>query len=431
MKRLLSLCWTFALFFCLMPGHVLAAGPELPELYAEAAILMDAATGQVLYGKNERVRMEPASLTKIMTCLIAVEEGTPEALLTVSREAVKDMEDSSTMDVTEGETLALQELLYGLMLPSANDAANVIAEYFSESNAAFAQKMNEKAAELGLRDTSFQNPHGLPDEEHLTTAYDLAVLTRAAVSEPAFMAYAGAAEYTIEKNGLHEAYDLSHTHFMLHSDSRYYDERVIAGKTGWTPGAGTCLMTVAKQDDVTLIAIVLKSDAEDIRYVAYQDVEKLLNYGFDSFTRGSVSVSAVSCYPVSFYDLNGIVQRGSLFSEAASFSPLIPDGCDEKNIFLLMPQEEQLRHWEEAAVTAAVIFRDQDGNIWPWPLAEVPLDVELQMFEISSRQEETQPAMAAVVLEHDDHFLWAATILCTVLVGVLVLLWRCFRPGKR
>ena len=430
MKRVLVFFLCAAMLLLLPPDAVLAAGPEPPELYAKAAVLMDAATGQVLYGKDEHTRLEPASLTKIMTCLIAVRQGDPEALLTVSGEAVRDMEDSSTMDVTEGETLTLRELLYGLMLPSANDAANVIAEYFSGDNASFARLMNETAASLGLRDTVFVNPHGLPDENHLTTAYDLAALTREALSEPDFLLYTGAAEYDIAKTEQHEAYELEHTHFMLQPDSRYYDERVIAGKTGWTPGAGTCLMTVARQDGTTLIAIVLGADAEDIRYAAYGDVKKLLDYGFGHFTRGDVSVSAVSYYPVSFRDGDGTMRRGSLSGEGAAFSPLIPEGCSGENIFLRMPEEQQLQEREQVSLTAAVTFRDEDGKVWPWPLAEIPLTLELQALsgQTVSREEEARPAMAAA---GEDHTLVWAALLCVLLLGILALLWFRLRPGKR
>ena len=173
-KRISAFLMTMILFCFSFEQKLFAADPAIPELYAEAAVLMDAATGQVLYGKNEHQLMEPASLTKIMTCLLSARLEDPEVLLTVSEEAVKDMEESSTMDVTAGETLMLRELLYGLMLPSANDAANVIAEHFSGNNTAFAALMNETAVQLGLYDTIFANPHGLPDENHISTAYDLA-----------------------------------------------------------------------------------------------------------------------------------------------------------------------------------------------------------------------------------------------------------------
>jgi len=328
------------------------------------------------------------------------------------------------MDVTAGETLMLRELLYGLMLPSANDAANVIAEHFSGNNTAFSALMNEAAVQLGLYDTIFANPHGLPDENHISTAYDLAKLTREAITEPDFMAYAGAEEYSIDKTETHEAYDLRHTHFMLQKKSKYYDERVIAGKTGWTPGAGTCLMTVAEENGLQLIAIVLKSDAEDIRYVAYQDVKALLDYGFSAFTRGKVSVTGFSGYPVSFYETDGTLRRGTLDSEPMDFSPLIPQGCSSENIFLMVPQQKQLQNRERIPVTAAVTFRGEDGEIWPWALAEVPVKLKLmELPKVSSSEPEERPVMAVTKSENKEEFpLIGAAVLCVVLLISMLLI---------
>lgn len=429
MKRVFAVLT--ALMLCLLlPESVYASDPEQPELYAEAAVLMDASTGQVLYGKNEHQLMEPASLTKIMTCLLAARMEDPETLLTVSEEAVKDMEESSTMDVVAGETLTMRELLYGLMLPSANDAANVIAEHFAGDNATFAELMNDAAAELELYNTTFANPHGLPDEAHLSTAYDLAKLTMEAVTEPAFLEYAGAASYDIEETEDHAAFELKHTLFMLQEESKYYDERVLAGKTGWTPGAGTCLMAVAQQEDLTLIAVALKSDAEDIRYVAYQDVKTLLDYGFSSFVRGEVSVGGFSGYPVSFYEADGTLRRGTIYSEAMSFSPMIPEGCSSDNIFLQIPQQERLRLRERIPVTASVTFRNEEGEVWPWALAEVPVTLELiELPQISSKPEEQQ-AMAPVRDEEKELSLLPLLLLCAVLSVGMIILYRSFYKNK-
>lgn len=427
MKRFFAVLAALMLCFCL-PDSVFAFDTQLPELYAEAAVLMDASTGQVLYGKNEHQLMEPASLTKIMTCLLAARLEDPDTLLTVSEEAVKDMEESSTMDVVAGEILMMRELLYGLMLPSANDAANVIAEHFAGNNAAFAELMNDAAAEFGLYNTTFANPHGLPDEAHLSTAYDLAKLTREAIAEPAFLEYAGAAEYPIAETENHGAFELKHTLFSLQEKSKYYDERVIAGKTGWTPGAGTCLMTVAQQEELTLIAVVLKSDAEDIRYVAYQDVKALLDYGFSSFVRGEVSVGGFAGYPVSFQEEDGTLRRGTLYSEEMSFSPLIPEGCSSENIFLQIPQQEQFQKRAAIPVTASVTFRDAQGEVWPWALAEVPVTLELIEHPTVSYEAEERPAMAQPYEKEEREFPIAAALwVCVALLAGMVLMKRKFR----
>ena len=161
-------------------------------LYAGAAVLIDADTGQVLYGKNEHSRMEPASLTKIMTCLLAMEHSDPQEPVTATAESLNLPLDASVLGLYEGETMTMEQMLYAMMLPSANDAANAVGVHIAGSLSAFAQMMNEKAQELGLQDSTFYNSNGLPEEGHLSSAYDLAQITRAAMAYPEFLDYAGA-----------------------------------------------------------------------------------------------------------------------------------------------------------------------------------------------------------------------------------------------
>lgn len=142
------------------------------------AVLIDADTGQVLYGKNEHSRMEPASLTKIMTCLLAMEHSDPQEPVTATAESLNLPLDASVLGLYEGETMTMEQMLYAMMLPSANDAANAVGVHIAGSLSAFAQMMNEKAQELGLQDSTFYNSNGLPEEGHLSSAYDLVQITR-------------------------------------------------------------------------------------------------------------------------------------------------------------------------------------------------------------------------------------------------------------
>ena len=431
--RILAVALAFCSVCFALGTKVNAAVPQQPSIYGEAAVLLDASTGQILYGKNIHQQMEPASLTKIMTCLIAIEEGDPDAVLSVSEQAVEDMEDSSTMDVVTGESLSLRELLYGLMLPSANDAANVIAEYFSGGNEGFAQKMNQRAQELELWDTHFVNPHGLPAQEHYSTAYDLARLTQTALAQDAFLTYAGASEYEIAATERHGSFSLEHTHLMMQPDSRYYDSRVIAGKTGWTPGAGTCLMTVARQGDLTLIAIVLKSDSDDIWRVAYQDTGKMLDFGFSNFRRGTVTIPEITEYPVSFFDEEGRLCRGSGSGSAESLSLLFPNGCDEEDVYLEMPQQQQLVQWEQRGLQVSVRYQDENGESWPWPLASAPVSLTLQQVSDPSHQEPVQSVMSQQTTEdaQQQNGLGLLFILLLVCAAGLTCLWCLARPGSQ
>ncbi len=264
-------------------GGETAWAAETPVVRAQAAVLINADTGQVLFEKNARRRMEPASLTKIMTCLLAMEEAAPEEPVTVTAEAVQLMQDAAAIGLLEGETLTVAQLLYATMLPSANDAAAAIGIHLEGSTAAFAEAMNRRAGELGLTGTHFSNAHGLPAADHYSTAWDLAQITRAALDYPEFLSYAGRPSYTIPASPTNRAYSFGHLNHALTLGSGSFDRRAIAGKTGWTRSAGSCLMTVAEQNGVRLIAVILKEDSQASGGNIYRDTKALFDYGFSAF----------------------------------------------------------------------------------------------------------------------------------------------------
>ena len=254
-------------------GGETAWAAETPVVRAQAAVLINADTGQVLFEKNARRRMEPASLTKIMTCLLAMEEAAPEEPVTVTAEAVQLMQDAAAIGLLEGETLTVAQLLYATMLPSANDAAAAIGIHLEGSTAALAEAMNRRAGELGLTGTHFSNAHGLPAADHYSTAWDLAQITRAALDYPEFLSYAGRSSYTIPASPTNRAYSFGHLNHALTLGSGSFDRRAIAGKTGWTRSAGSCLMTVAEQNGVRLIAVILKEDSQASGGNIYRDTK--------------------------------------------------------------------------------------------------------------------------------------------------------------
>ena len=172
--------------------------PSGPQIYAESAIVMEASTGTILYDKNMDQRMEPASITKIMTLLLALENLDMNEEVTFSHNAVYSIEyDSSHIARDEGEILTVEECLYAIMLESANECSNAIAEQVSGSVDAFADLMNQRAAELGCTGTHFVNPHGLPNEEHYTTAHDMALITQEAIKYEIFRQISGSASYSM------------------------------------------------------------------------------------------------------------------------------------------------------------------------------------------------------------------------------------------
>lgn len=335
-------------------------------LYAGAAVLIDADTGQVLYGKNEHSRMEPASLTKIMTCLLSMEHSDPQEPVTATAESLNLPLDASVLGLYEDETMTMEQMLYAMMLPSANDAANAVGVHIAGSLSAFAQMMNEKAQELGLQDSTFYNSNGLPEEGHLSSAYDLAQITRAAMAYPEFLDYAGAEGYSIPEGEQNAAHAFLHTDRFLRQDTVYYDETAIAGKTGWTSTAGNCLMTVMQRDGRTLIAVVLQSDSDEVARAAYVDSQTLFDYGFDQFVQAEWTLPAQS---EQYSDQSG--STVTLQSGEVSFQCLLPAGAQSSGAYLQFPQEPS----EDSM--AQVWLRLEDGSLWPWMLGEIPLTVSV------------------------------------------------------
>lgn len=303
--------------------------PKPPQLYAQAAILMDADTGQIIYGKNERTKMYPASLTKIMTCMLALELGKAEDIVTVSEESTKDVAGTTHIALRDGEELTLEQLEYAMMVESANDAANSIAIYLSGSTEMFAQIMNEKAQEIGADATHFVNPNGLPDDNHYTTAYDLALITRAAMENPEFEKIVGTHRYEIPPtNKISETRAVANKNYMFTLNDTY--DGAYGGKTGWTQEAGHCLMTLAKRGDTTLICIVLKSDG--VVDAEFTDSTALFDYGFDHFKRYKISGDLFPTQQVNYISKEELMESALLESDGEGTTVLLPEGVSEKDI---------------------------------------------------------------------------------------------------
>lgn len=256
-----------------------AAQIQKPVIQAEGAVLMDAATGKVLFGKNENTQFYPASITKIMTALLVLENCKLSDTVTFSKTATTNLESGAvTLSITEGDQLTVEQSLYGLMLKSANEIANGLAEHVSGSVSGFAGKMNQRARDLGCLNTSFANPSGLNSSEHKTTAYDMALIARAAYQNETFRKIDSTLSYNFPATKKAAARTITMGHKMLYTtDARYY-QGIIGGKTGYTSKAGNTLVTVVERDGVRLIAVILKSSSTH-----YTDTKALLDYGFNNY----------------------------------------------------------------------------------------------------------------------------------------------------
>jgi len=243
-----------------------------PQVQARAAVLIDAETGQVLFAKNAHKRLPPASLTKIMTAIVVLEQCDLDAVVKASPRAVNTK--ASSMHLRVGETVKVRDLLYALMLRSANDAAVALAEHTAGSVEAFVARMNEKAKSLGATRTRFVNPHGLHDPRHLSTAYDLALITRYAMENETFRAIVEAPYYIVERSvNRDDLWMVNKAKFL----QEYPDAEGV--KTGYTNPAGYCFAGSAQRDGRRLITVVLNSPQREADTIA------LMEHGFNDWER--------------------------------------------------------------------------------------------------------------------------------------------------
>ncbi len=242
-----------------------------PDLNSRACVVIDRNTNTILYGKNENTKRKMASTTKIMTAIIIIENCKLTESIEISKKAANT--GGSRLGLKTGDKITILDLLYGLMLHSGNDAAVALAEYAGNDIPGFAEKMNKKAQELGLKNTHFETPHGLDSDEHYTTAYELALLTNYALNNPTFSKIVGTKNYTITINGYSK--DLSNTNELLGNLDGVYGV-----KTGFTNGANRCLVTACKRNNLDIICVVLGADTKKFRST---DSIKLINYIYQNF----------------------------------------------------------------------------------------------------------------------------------------------------
>ncbi len=283
------------------------------EIYAESCILMDEDSGKILYNKNGNQKMYPASTTKIITGLLVLDNCTLTDMVNVSYYAVNSVPTTyTTIHLVPGESLSIKDLLYVLMIGSANDAAFVLAEYianggnnylidssneakikFNESIAKFSDLMNKKAKEIGCTSTNFVNPNGIHNENHYTTAYDLALIGCYAYKNLDLMSIVDEMSYSLPNTELYteNIRTCRCTNSLLYNNNEYYNPYVNGMKTGYTDPAGYCIVVSAKKDDVNLIAVVLNSkvasytQTDDNKNTSREaDCLRLLNYGFENFS---------------------------------------------------------------------------------------------------------------------------------------------------
>lgn len=316
--------------------------------YSPSCILIEKNTGKILYEKDAHKIMYPASTTKIMTAILAVEKCKLTDVATVSHNAIFTVPSSYVnANIKEGEELTIEQLLHILLIPSANDSANVLAEHISGSVDEFANLMNEKAKEIGCLNTHFVNANGIHNKNHTTTAYDLALMGKYAMNNKTIRDIVKKTTYTLPTTNKYDKTDrIFHTTNDLlrenHSKAKdnYYYPNAIGIKTGYTSEAGSCIIAGAKKDNLEVIAVILGAEStKDGLSQRYLDCIHLFNYAFDNYKLQTV------------HEKNSMLQQITVKGATKDTRNL--DVLVQDDISILIPQNTK----EE--LTPEVVFEDK------------------------------------------------------------------------
>lgn len=367
---------------------------------------MDADSGAVLYGKNIHTSYFPASITKILTALIVIENCNMDEMVTFSRNAVFSVEPGSTSaGMDAGDQMTVRDCLYALILRSANEVANALAEHTAGSIEAFAEMMNEKAAALGCTDSHFCNPSGLNNPNHYTSAYDMALIAQAAFQNEAFVTIDSTLYYDLPPTKRNpDGFRIYPGHRMLKKNAPQYYPGIIGGKTGYTSLAGNTLVTCAERNGTRLIAVVLNG-----HQTHYTDTKALLDFGFSNFqslkaaefdkTYSSVSNDmTIAGLPATDFSVLALQKdcRISLPNKAdindvtSSISYKLPDGAPDNAIAQIAYE------YDGHAVGAAYLIHKEPEETPQEMLAEIPAASSLKSIE------ETEEAATELLLSEEE-----------------------------
>ena len=399
-------------------GSIPSDWPEAPEIKAGTAILMDAESGEILYALNATQAMYPASTTKLMTALLTLENSSLSDIVHFSQKAVMIPSGSSHIGMRRNEDMVLRECLYGLLLPSANEVANALAEHVSGSIESFVQKMNDRMHELGAVNTVFKNTNGLHHADHYTCAYDLALLMQVLCNNNVFLEIASAQSYVHHADELlNKEIPMMNTHLMIRPSSEYYNDSVVCGKTGHTTESGYNLVTYAEKDGMRLIVVVMGCESGD----QYVSTQSLLDYGFHYFK------------PVLPAELDTSLNMENRFTA----SPLsIPTGdvtllSIHSGDTILLPDNVTFDRLEKEVNTAEsgilITYKYQGyplGSVFLSNTAETASPIYKQKAETEERATDRMKNLIMI----DGFFVLFLVVLAGLFVGLTFYLKKRFRP---
>ena len=416
------------------PAQTPAANwPEPPELTSAAAIVMEASTGSVLYSKNGYDAYYPASTTKLMTSLLAIEQCPLSDLVTCSKESVESIGwDSSRIGLVAGESIDMENALYAILLASANEVSYAVAEHIGGTAEYFVSLMNERATELGCVNTHFINPHGLDHEEHYSCPYDLALITKKAMEYTTFRRVSGSYNHKIPETNKNDARWISNTHPFIKKNVVY--DGVFAGKTGSTSKAGNCLVTCAEQNGMTLICVIMKApDSATVQ----AETAKLLDYAFQNFTLTPLAASESSdknAFPILFEDEEALISDVSSPLSISDTSLVLPSGASYSDLtkkITLSPStafsagenvigEVHYYYADNYVGSASIIFHSKENIIVvpsPTPTPAIDAQATLTPEQVSGS---TKPSGDSAQVSTDGNISDSETDNRPLIIGIIV-----------
>ena len=306
------------------------------SLHAQSAIVMDAKSGTVLYEKNSDVQHYPASITKILTLYMALQQLDDNASLTTTRESIDQVPRSSShVALDYDESINVKDLEYAMMLASANDAANVLASGMAGDLASFATKMNETATELGATNSNFVNANGLHDENHKTTAKDMALIMQALIKDERAREILGTVSYSMQPTNKQSDKRTFSTAFNMIKKTQYADERVLGGKNGYTPEAGYTCVAYAQYNDLQIIMVVMAEPDADSRY---SDFQKMMDFAFANYKTVVLNTQQIGEKTISITE--GEISHELSFYMDSAINILLPFSTDESLITTTIEVED-------------------------------------------------------------------------------------------
>lgn len=419
-KKAACLILTIISAVCLGKVDVKAADywPDAPETLSPGVILMEESTGTILYEKNMDEAHYPASITKIMTTLLALENGNLSDMVTFSDDAINNTEGSGIAR-DYGEQMTLEQCLYGVMLESANECAYAVAEHVGGTVENFVDMMNAKAKELGCTNTHFANPHGLQDENHYTTAHDMALIAQAAYQNETFRIIIGTKMYTIPPTNKHaEETVLRNHHDMLctyhNANRKYLYPYCVGGKTGYTATANSTLVTYAEKDGMTLICVVMNTQSPN----QFIDTVNLFDYAFDNFQVLNVAENDTD------YSAETTVDNGNL-NNIAPFVEL------DKDAVIVLPKTAEFSDTSSSVeyndsdpeIAGSITYTYAGRNVGKADIKTTGVVVEGYAFDNESTEEEEQEAVSTVQVKP---IVVVLLIVAVILLGVLLFFLKRF-----